>query len=146
MLSSLPPRHQTYIRAALTAAWCLIALGGGTAVLYSPLTIVSELGTIIVYAWGTITMIAGLVAGIGVAADRYRVEWAAAWFAASGLSVYMSTLWWLVFAGETTRLTQAFIVTAAILFMVTRALFCAAHAAKLRAIHSGETGGIDVPR
>lgn len=106
----------------------------------SPLAIVSELGTVVSSGWGLILATAAIVAGVGVATNRYRIEWPAAWFAASGLSIYAITLWWIVFTGGTSGLTQAFMVSAAVLFMVTRALFCAAHAAKLRTIHSGETG------
>ena len=145
MFSTLPGRYPVLIRLSLTLTWLFVGGGGVAAVLRSPLTIVSELGTIIVYCWGSVLTLAALTAAIGVAVGRYRIEWAAAWFAASGLSVYAATLWWLVFAGETTRLTQASIVSASVIFMVTRALFCAAHAMKLRAIHTEETGSIHVP-
>lgn len=145
MFSGLPRKYQIYVRTSLSAAWGFVTLGGLAAVFHSPFTIVSELGTLVVYGWGLLTMVCAFVAGLGIALNRYRLEWAAAWFAASGLSVYAITLWWLVFTGETTRLTQASIVSAATLFMVTRALFCAAHAAKLRALHAGETDSIHVP-
>lgn len=146
MLSTIPKRYSVPIHAAVSAAWIFAALSGLGAIVLSPLTIVSKLGEIVLYGCGAVTAAASLLAAFGVVANRYRIEWAASWFAACGLSPYAVTLWWLVFSGEWTRLTQASVVSAAILFMVSRALYCAAHAAKLRAIHTGEMGGIDVPR
>lgn len=145
VMTTVPKRYSLPIRLAVTAAWLLTLVGGIGAIVLSPLTIVSKLGELLLYGCGAITALASLFAAFGVAANFYRIEWPASWFAASGLSPYVVTLWWLVFSGEWTRLTQACVVSAAILFMVSRALYCAAHAAKLRAIHSGETGGINVP-
>lgn len=144
MLSGLPRKYRISIRVVLTAAWIFATFAGFFAIVLSPLTIASELGQVLLYLCGAVTATAGGFATVGVAANRYRIEWPAAWFAASGLSFYGVILWWLVFSGEWTRSTQACSVSVAILFMVSRALYCAAHAAKLRALHSGETGGIDV--
>ena len=146
MLSIYPRRYRISLRIALVAAWLFAAIGGFGMIVLSPLTIVSELGGIAIYAAGAIGLAFSLIATWGVAVDRYRFEWAPAWMAASGFSVYGATLWWLVFSGEWTRLTQASVVTAAILFMMSRALFCAAHAARLRSLHSGDTGNLDVLR
>lgn len=145
MFSALPRKYQILVRVSLSVAWVFVALGGVGTVFFSPLTIASEMGLRVMYALGGMSVIAAMSAMFGVAAGYYRVEWSAAWFAAAGFSAYAITLWWLVFTGETTRLTQASIVSAAIMFMVTRALFCAAHAAKLRALHSGETSPTHVP-
>lgn len=140
MFSTLPGRYPILIRSSLSSAWLLLSLCGVSAVLSSPRALVVELGTLITYGWGAVLAVAALIAAIGVVANRYRWEWSAAWFATSGLSAYALTMWWLVFTGGTAMVTHAAVVSGATMFTVTRALFCAAHAAKLRAIHSGETG------
>lgn len=146
MLSSYPRRDRILLRATLASAWALVALGGVAAIFFTPTTIENELGTYLTYVWGGIAAIASIVAAIGVLADRYRLEWAAAWFAGGGLAVYAGVVWWLVATGNQTRLTQALLVSALILHTAYRALSCAAHARKLRAEHLTDSGAINVLR
>lgn len=135
MFTNIPTRQRRAIKVDLVASWLLAGAGGVAAVVVSPLTIVAELGRLIVYGWGSIVAVSALIAVYGIVANRYRFEWVGAWMAALGIVPYVLTVWWLVFGGETTRLTQAFIVAALMGFFVHRALSCAAHAAKLRALH-----------
>lgn len=145
MYSSLSRRDQMAVRSTLTVAWLLAAGGGMSAIAFSPNTIVSELGTIITTIWAVTVTVASVVALLGVVFDRYRLEWVSSWFAFMGLMPYVATIWWIVTTGELTRLTQAFMMTSLLVFMILRAEFCAAHAAKLRTMHTTETGGIRVP-
>lgn len=143
MFSHLPRRHRAIIRSTLSAAWLLTAAGGGSAILWTPVTIESELGTYLTYFWGGVAAIASVVAFFGVVLDRYRLEWSASWFASGGITLYAGVLWWLVFTGSETRLTQAFLITALLVHTLNRAVSCAAHAARLRE-QSAETGEIGV--
>lgn len=144
MFTSLPRKYQAYVRIALASAWVFVALSGIGYSLASPIIIASPIGDTLGHVWGVVAFIAAIVAATGIAFNRYRLEWASAWFAASGLSVHTTILWWLVFTGDTLRLSQAAASSALVLFTITRALFCAAHASKLRTLHTGETGGIGV--
>lgn len=142
MYSSLPPRYRWQIRTLLSVAWLLTAAGGACAILWTPATIENELGTQLTYGWGGIAAVGSVVALFGVAMNRYRLEWVAAWFSAGGLWMYGMVVWWLVITGSQTRLTQGFFITALLVHVVSRAVFCAAHAAKLRTA-TVETGPID---
>lgn len=146
MLSSYLRRDRILLRGILASAWIVVALGGVSAILFTPTTIENELGTLLTYIWGGISAIASIIAAIGVLTNRYRLEWAAAWFAGAGLAVYGGVVWWLVVAGSTTRLTQAFLISALILHTVYRALSCGAHARKLRIEHLTHSGAINVLR
>lgn len=133
MYSNLPKRQRRLIKLVLAASWLLAGAGGISAIVVSPNTIVAELGRLVVYGWGGVVAASSLVATAGVLFMRYRWEWWASWF--------VGTVWWLVAAGETTRLTQAFLVASLLGFFVLRALLCAAHAAKLRALHGEVSSG-----
>lgn len=139
MFSHLPRRHRAIIRSTLSVAWLLTAAGGGAAILWTPTTIESELGTRLTHFWGAVAAVASIVAFLGVVLDHYRMEWAASWFASGGISLYAGVLWWLVSTGSETRLTQALLITALLVHTLNRAVSCAAHAARLRE-HSAETG------
>lgn len=141
MYSNLPKRQRRLIKLVLASSWLLAGAGGVSAIVVSPNTIVAELGRLVVFGWGGVVAVSSLIATAGVLFKRYRWEWWASWFAAAGIVPYVGTVWWLVAAGETTRLTQAFLVTSLMGFFVLRALLCAAHAAKLRAVHEEVANG-----
>ena len=144
-MSSTPslPRRLLLPRLALAGAWAMVAFAGAAPLFVPPAVATSEFGVYVAYAWGSISAIAAAAAAVGSLLNSYRIEWVAAWFAASGMSVYTLMLWWLVFSGAARFLTQAFLSTAVIMFMVSRALAGAARAAKLRAAHL-DTGGVNV--
>lgn len=135
MYSGLPRRQRRLVKVTLAAAWVLAGAGGLSAIIVSPNTIVAELGILVVFGWGSIAAVSSVIAALGVLFKRYRWEWWASWFASAGIVPYVGTVWWLVFAGETTRLTQAFLVSSLMAFFALRAQLCAAHAAKLRVMH-----------
>lgn len=128
-------------RISLTIAWTLTGLGGGAAILWTPSTIENEIGTLLALLWGAVTFVGGLAAAAGVALDRYRIEWIAAWVAAAGVGPYAGSLWFLIFAGAHTRAAQALLITALLVHSVTRALRCAAHADRLRGISAAIPDG-----
>lgn len=135
MFSGLPARHRRLVKGSLAAAWLLSTAGGLSAVVLSPVTIISEIGT-----WGTVLSGAGLaiftiVAVVGIAVNRYWLEWIAAYGAMASLVPYLVTVWALTLTGEGTRSTQAFLITSLLAFYGFRAASCSAHAAKLRVEH-----------
>lgn len=142
MYSNLPKRQRRLIKFTLAASWLLAGAGGVAAIVVSPNTLVAELGRFVAFGWGGVVAMSSLVATAGVLFKHYRWEWWASWFTAAGIVPYVGTVWWLVAAGETARLTHAFLVTSLMGFFILRALLCAAHAARLRALH-GEVSGSD---
>ncbi|WQY99835.1 hypothetical protein [Microbacterium phage MO526] len=142
MYSGLPAGAKRVVQATLAGAWALSGLAGVSAVVASPVTIISELGLIGTIASGALLVLATGVAVVGVLASRYRLEWVASWGAAASLVPYLVTVWALTFTDTWTRSTQAFLVTSLVAFYFTRSALCAAHAAKLREAHAlGTTAG-----
>lgn len=135
MYGNLPRPQRAAIRSTLSAGWVLVAGAGLSAALVSPYTIIAEVGNVVLTCSGLLVLLSALVAAAGVAFGRYHWEWWAAWFASAGITPYVGTVLWLVASGEVTRLTQAFSVSALLVFCITRALLCSAHAAKLREAH-----------
>jgi hypothetical protein len=80
------------------------------------------------------------IAALGVAANNYRLEWVASWFAATALAPYALVYWYTVFTENIERMSSAFLLTALLGFFVTRAIMCSAHAERLRLLHEGDTG------
>lgn len=143
MYSGLPTAHRRAVKTALTLSWLASAGAGLSAIILSPNTIVAELGE-----WGTILSgvalsFSAILAAAGVTFGRYRWEWVSAWVSAAALAPYLITVWALVIVDSNTRSTQAFLVTSLLGFYITRALLCAAHAAKLRIAHVMALAAID---
>lgn len=139
MYSHLPPKQRVYVRTALSSAWAMSALGGLSSLIFSlggPLDALAVTGRVA----GVILSVMAVMAVVGVAVNRYRVEWIAAWFSATALAPYTLVFWYSVFSVDLTRMSSAFLLTALLCFFVTRAIMCSAHAARLRMLHEGETG------
>lgn len=132
-----------FVRATLASAWFSAALAGMSSIVFSPRTIINELGSILTLVSGSLCMTFSLIAMVGVVFNRYRFEWFASWFAAAGIAPYLLSVWFFIISGSYTRLTQALLLTSLLLFMMLRAEFCAVHAQKLRIQHE-DTGAIDV--
>ena len=143
MFTNMTLRHQAIIRSTLTLAWLTAAGSGLSALIFSPRTIIYELGAVLTMSSGALCLVFSLIAAFGVAFNRYRFEWFASWMAAAGIAPYLLSVWAFVFTGSPTRLTQAFMLTSLLVFMVLRAEFCAVHAQKLRTNHK-DTGAINV--
>jgi Na+/H+ antiporter NhaD/arsenite permease-like protein len=139
MFSHLPPRQRVYVRSALSLAWAMAALGGFSSLLLSPIWPLDALAVTGRVA-GVILSIMALMAAMGVATNRYRVEWVAAWFSATALAPYTLVFWYSVFSTDLARMSSAFLLTALLCFFVTRAIMCSAHAARLRLLHEGDIG------
>jgi hypothetical protein len=141
MYSGLPTRQRRAIKIALTTAW-LLSTGAGLSAVADPRVTVVGLGDIGTMIAGATLLVATGVAAGGVALARYRWEWIASWLAASALTPYVVTLWaFMLVSGSNSG--QTFLVTSLLAFYVGRALQCAAHAAKLREVHSAATAAID---
>jgi hypothetical protein len=118
----------------LALAWFAVAAGGLSSVLFADREPVVD-------AFGIAGVVTATVAGLGVVFDRYRWEWVAAWFTAAAMTPYVFGAWGLVAERGPRVLSTAFLLTALVAFFALRALMCAAHAAKLRAIHEEQRRG-----
>ncbi|AWY05396.1 membrane protein [Microbacterium phage Metamorphoo] len=135
MYSGLPPRERRAVQASLVAGW-LAATGAGVTAALNPTSVtLLAMGPVIAAIMGVILTISAVVACVGVLAQRYRLEWVAAWTAAAGFVPYSITIWSLTITDNLSWLTASFISTVSLAFYVSRALLCAAHAAKLRIVH-----------
>ncbi|WKW87076.1 membrane protein [Microbacterium phage Nicole72] len=135
MFSGLPPRERRAVQTALIAGWAS-ATGAGISAAINPTSIVlTEMGGAVSVIMGAALALAAVVATVGIARQRYRMEWVAAWLAAAGFSPYVITIWSLTITANLHWLTAAFVATVALVFFVSRAVMCAAHAAKLRTLH-----------
>jgi hypothetical protein len=143
MYSGLPAGHRRAIKTALTASWFASAGAGLSAFVLSPNVIVHELGALGTVLAGIALAVSACVAALGIALGRYRWEWVSAWVSAASLAPYLLVLWAFIIVGASDNSTQAFLATSLLGFYISRALECAAHAAKLRAAHTASTAVID---
>ncbi|QGJ92708.1 hypothetical protein QDA04_gp38 [Microbacterium phage Megan] len=135
MFSGLPPRERRAVQASLIAGW-VFATGAGISAALNPTSVtLLEMGPLVAGMMGGVLALAALVAVVGIARQRYRLEWVAAWMASAGFVPYVITIWSLTITINVSWLTAAFIASIALVFFVFRALSCAAHAAKLRIVH-----------
>lgn len=135
MYSGLPPRERRAVKAALIVGWASATGAGISAALIPTSVVLTEMGTLIAAIMGTGVAFSALLAIYGVAAGRYRFEWVAGWLAAASFVPYSITIWSFTITANTHWLTASFISTTALSYFVSRALLCAAHAAKLRIAH-----------
>lgn len=121
------------MKAGLTLAW-MCSAAAGVAVIWFPLDAVESF----TLGWwryiaGVVLIAAGTAAAIGAATEWYRWEWVAAWFVAMGFTPYVVIAWVVAIASG--HPGGALYATSGIILMLTRALFCAGHAAQLRYQH-----------
>ena len=135
MYSSFPKNDRLKIRVSLTSAWFFTALAGAGGVLFDLGSISNQVGAPVPFVASLIVAISAAAAAVGVAIDRYWIEWAAAWFAAGGVFTYVSIFWYLVITGEAGRFQTAAMLTALLCFYAYRIISCSAHARKQRTIH-----------
>lgn len=143
MYSGLPTRNRRQIQGVLGATWVLAAGVGASIWLPPPNPLEEILGPTVTFIAGAVLVIAALCAAVGVLGRRYRWEWVSSWIAAAALVPYGLTAWYLTGWVDLLYSTSALLATAMVGFMATRALLCAAHAAKLREVHSVTTAVID---
>lgn len=135
MYSGLPPRERRAVQASLVVGW-LSATGAGLSAALNPTSVtLATMGSVIAAIMGVMLAASAVVATVGILAQRYRLEWVAAWVAAAGFVPYSITIWSLTVTENSSWFTAAFISTVSLSFYVSRALLCAAHAAKLRIVH-----------
>lgn len=135
MYSGLPPRERRAVKAALIAGWVSAAGAGISAALNPTSVVLTEMGAITATIMGVGVAIAAVLAVYGISASRYRFEWIAGWLGAAAFVPYSITIWSFTITTNTHWLTASFISTIALCYFVSRALACAAHAAKLRIAH-----------
>lgn len=123
---------QTLERSIRVAQYGVIVLAGVAALIFTPRTIEGALGEGLTLAWSIVAVVGGILAALGAAADRYRVELAAVWLTAGGVSAYAVTIWGLTLAETPTRSTQALMVTALVLSLWLRGATLGRRAARAR--------------
>ena len=116
-------------------AWFFTAVAGGGGVLLDLGSLAAQIGAPVPFAASLVVCVFSTFAALGVALDRYWIEWAAAWFVAGGVFVYTVIFWGLVIAGQAGRFQTAGLLSALLMFYVYRIVACSAHARKQRTIH-----------
>lgn len=134
MYSGLPTWNRRLVKFALSSAWLMVAGGGLSSIMFIDREVLTDL-------FGAIATTMSLIAMAGVITNRYRWEWVAAWFTSAAVVPYSLDAWRLAIEQGPEHLPTAFLLTALIAFFAMRALLCAAHAAKLRAIHEEQYRG-----
>ncbi|QGJ96996.1 hypothetical protein PBI_TEAMOCIL_45 [Microbacterium phage Teamocil] len=135
MYSGLPPRERRAVKAALLAGWVSATGAGVSAWIYPTSIVLTAMGSLVATVMGIALGASALLAVVGVSFNRYRFEWVAGWLSAAAFVPYSITIWSLTITSNPHWLTASFISTVALAFFVSRALLCAAHAAKLRVAH-----------
>ncbi|QDH93284.1 hypothetical protein QC999_gp66 [Microbacterium phage Cressida] len=135
MYSGLPTKERRRVQAALVFGW-VSATGAGISAAFNPTSVtLLEMGPVIAAIMGLTLSVSAVAAIVGILGRQYRIEWVAAWLAAAGFVPYSITIWSLTITLNLSWLTAAFISTVCLAFFVSRAMLCAAHAAKLRIAH-----------
>uniref|UniRef100_A0AAU8GPB3 Membrane protein n=1 Tax=Microbacterium phage Crisis TaxID=3158889 RepID=A0AAU8GPB3_9CAUD len=135
MYSGLPAPERRAVKASLIVGWLSATGAGLSAALFPTSVVLLGMGGVIAISMGVTLTLSALLAVYGVAANRYRFEWVAGWLSAACFVPYSITIWSLTVTAQLHWLTASFISTVALSFFVSRALLCAAHAAKLRIAH-----------
>jgi|SRR6478736_4516555 len=143
MFTHLPKSSQVLLRIALSGAWFFSMLAGLSAVVFlSPVNDAGFLFEARVVAGISLT-VATAFATVGVAFNRYRMEWVSSWFAAAGFTPYITLYWSVVPDNIDGTLPVAFLMMSLVTFYAFRGVSGGAHAARLREIHKkAETGPI----
>lgn len=136
MFSGFPPRLRTTVRSTLTSAWTCVALGGLSSIIFNSRGFLTDLT-------GAAIVVTALLAAYGVAFNKYRWEWVAAWFASASMTPHILVSWAIVLEQGPSRMDSAWLVTALAAFFALRALMCAAHAEKLRSLPKPQRRGDD---
>jgi hypothetical protein len=135
MYSSFPKQDRVRIRLSLTFAWAFVTLGGFFGIL-NPTSVEAEIGFWLPLISSVAIAFFGTVATIGVALNKYWIEWVAAWFVSGGVFAYAIFIWYLSFSNGNGRFQAACLLTSLLFFFAYRIVACAAHARKLRLIHN----------
>lgn len=135
MYSNFPKADRLKIRAGLAATWGFLAVSGAGGLLFPPQSIVEHTGVIPHTITAVVLLVSSLIGFAATVLNRYRVEWAAAYFAVAGLAVYVFAVWSIVIMGETGRMQQAGALSALIGFCIYRIAACASHSRFLKKQH-----------
>ncbi|AWN05536.1 hypothetical protein SEA_PASCHALIS_43 [Microbacterium phage Paschalis] len=135
MYGGLPDPERRAVKASLIVGWLSATGAGLSAALFPTSVVLLGMGGVIAISMGVTLTISALLAVYGVSSNRYRFEWVAGWLSAACFVPYSITIWSLTVTEQLHWLTASFISTVALAFFVSRALLCAAHAAKLRIAH-----------
>ncbi len=135
MYAGLPKRERRAVQIALALGWAFATASGLSASLNPTSRVLLEMGPGIAVPAGALLAISSVVGVLGVVTGRYRFEWVAGWLAAAAAVPYAATVWSLTITVNSSWVTAACNATVALVFYASRALLCAAHAAKLRQQH-----------
>lgn len=135
MYSSFPKADRIRIRLALSAAWVFVTVAGIAGVFVDLGPIEDAIGHWVPLIGNLVVGVFSFSAAVGVALDKYWIEWASAWFVTGGTLLYVIVFWGLVLAGDGQRIQTAALLSALFCFQSYRIISCAAHARKQRQIH-----------
>lgn len=135
MYSNFPKKDERKHVYSLAGAWTFITASGVGGFFLTPVTVVTELGSIIPKIGSAGLILAGIIGLLAVLFRRWGYEAVAAYFALSGLIAYSTNVWVLTFTGSPSRLQQASLITALIFFLIFRIVSFSAHSAKRRREH-----------
>lgn len=131
----LPFQWQLTLRVTRFVIYTLTACLGVSGIFFTPTTLVDTIGSPSTIFWAALVLAGGITGMIGVAWNRYRIEWMASWPLAGGTLGYAAIVWLIVLQGNPSRSAQAFALTAFGLALASRGITLAAHAAKMRRLH-----------
>lgn len=136
----LAPRYRILLRAIRAAFYLGVAGAATSTTLWTPLVLESVLGVTLTYTWAALGVTASLTAVAGVIANRYRLEWPAAWFTAAASGAYAIAMTLSAIAGQTTLSSRAALSVAVTIALLYRACELGAHANALRHAHFKHEG------
>jgi hypothetical protein len=141
MFTQFPESSQILLRISLAAAWAFSAAAGLSAVVFLPDTNGPDFMYEARVLAGITLAVATTAAGIGVALNKYRIEWVCSWLAAAGFTPFIALYWTVVYKDTDGTLPIALMMSSLVTFYAFRGISCAAHATRLRRLHD-DTGPI----
>lgn len=132
MYSDLSPRWKWANRVTLALGWLAVFMSDLSVALFPPTTITAVQHEAITISWVVLVVGSSVPAIFGVLSGRNTWEGVAAWFATAGIGAYASSAWALVGVESITSSTQAWALTALMLFTFSRAMASAAHTYRMK--------------
>ena len=145
MYSSFPKQDRIRIRVALSLGWAFVAFGGLSG-LFSPAPTNIQVSYILPLVSSFMIAVFASAAAVGVALNRYWIEWVAAWPASGGVFVYSIYTWYVSISAGNNRYQAAGLLTGLLFFFAYRIVANSAHAKKQREIHDLiQSGDVELP-
>lgn len=136
----LPLWAQRTLRVLRIVLYSLTALAGLAAVVWSPVSITTAASLALTRGLGALGLAASLVCLLSQVLHRWIWEWVAVWWIGAAIALYAATVWSLA-VGNSGRVLQAALVTAASVMLMIRGVdlagFASAHPGDRRRARAG---------